>query len=101
MDQQQEPSDGEPLPAGSDDNDHIDNDDFDNIINNIVFDNGPYKFHDDEHTEFVHYAIDNDGRNDNHCSDDDCSREHVYVFTRDELAARDNANYDAGYRSAT
>lgn len=31
------------------------------------------------------------------CTDDDCGDEHYYLFTADDLAARDNLNYDAGY----
>lgn len=45
------------------------------------------------------YHIIND-HNISPCSDDDCARHHVNVYTDDELAARDNANYDAGYEHA-
>jgi hypothetical protein len=57
------------------------------------------KYHDDDTAEFVYYSAtlnDYDGP----CRDDDCSREHVYIFTADQLAARDAAQYDAGYQAA-
>ena len=53
------------------------------------------------HHDIVHY---DDGPaivvHDDACTDDECPREHVYHFTSDQLAARDAANYDAGYNAA-
>ena len=60
--------------------------------------------HDRYHVYYVEYhddhATDDYGATvvlDHRCTDDDCGDEHYHVFTTDDLAARDAANYDAGY----
>ena len=49
--------------------------------------------------DMARYHIIND-HNIQPCNDDDCIRHHVHVFSEHDLAARDNANYDAGHRAA-
>lgn len=91
---------GDEMHEGSDHNDHQHNDhdnggNNDDLIHPAVnydkYHRGGYNFHGT--------GADHDFILDRACTDDDCWREHYYVFTGEHLAARDNDQYDAGYNA--